>query len=321
MSVLVSINCITYNHEKYIAQAIESFLMQRTNFAYEVLIYDDASTDRTADIIREYENKYPDVIKPFYQTENQYSKGIRVGAAFNWPRAQGKYIALCEGDDYWTDPLKLQKQVDYMEALPGCSMCFHATELVKEDTSALGNKMRPYHCDSISSPEDIILGGGAFCHTSSVMFLKSITDHPPRFYMEAPVGDYALRLMCICHGLCFYIDEVMSAYRQFIPGSWTERVQNNREQNMLFQLQTIQMLKSFNEYSQGRFAAVVHCQIGKHEREVLFLQEDRNCLKDPDYKGIFKRLSFADKCQFVSKLYLPGFYKIIAGIKHGTSAP
>ncbi len=113
---LVSISCITYNHEKYIKQCLDGFLMQKTNFDFEILIHDDASTDKTADIIREYEKKYPDKFRCIYQTENQYSKGVRgIMARFNFPRAQGKYIALCEGDDYWTDPYKLQKQVDFLE--------------------------------------------------------------------------------------------------------------------------------------------------------------------------------------------------------------
>ena len=112
---LVSISCIAYNHESYIRQCLDGFLMQKTTFSFEILIHDDASTDNTTDIIREYERKYPDIIKPIYQKENQYSKGIPISATFNWPRAKGKYIAMCEGDDYGTDPLKLQKQVDFLE--------------------------------------------------------------------------------------------------------------------------------------------------------------------------------------------------------------
>ena len=114
---LVSICCSTFNHEKYIRDAIEGFLMQKTTFPVEILIHDDASSDGTADIIREYEKKHPDIIKPIYQTENQYSKGNKPGR-INRKRARGKYIALCEGDDYWTDPLKLQKQVDFLEKNP-----------------------------------------------------------------------------------------------------------------------------------------------------------------------------------------------------------
>ena len=127
--ILVSIDCTTYNHGKYISDALDSFLMQNTNFKYEILVHDDASTDDTPKIIKEYESIYPDLIKPIYQKENQYSKGLRV-SGINLRRARGKYIAVCEGDDYWIDPYKLQKQVDYMESHPECSMCTHAAYIV-----------------------------------------------------------------------------------------------------------------------------------------------------------------------------------------------
>ena len=132
---LVSICCITYNHEPYIRDCLEGFVMQRTNFPFEVLIHDDASTDRTADIIREYEAKYPDIIKPIYQTENQYSRGKSIWGEFQFPFARGKYIALCEGDDFWTDPRKLQIQYDYMEAHPECSLCFHRVNVLFDNSS------------------------------------------------------------------------------------------------------------------------------------------------------------------------------------------
>ena len=135
---LVSIICITYNHEPYIRQCLDGFMMQKTNFPFEVLIHDDASTDMTADIIREYEARYPDVIKPIYQTENQYSKGVKIGLTYLYPNAKGKYIAECEGDDYWTDPLKLQKQVDYLENNPDCVLTCHQYKIlqgIKEESS------------------------------------------------------------------------------------------------------------------------------------------------------------------------------------------
>ena len=113
---LVSIICLTYNQAQYIRKTLEGFVMQKTNFPIEILIHDDASTDETADIIREYENKYPQIIKPIYQQENQYSKKVAIGATYIYPKVKGKYIALCEGDDYWIDPLKLQKQVDFLES-------------------------------------------------------------------------------------------------------------------------------------------------------------------------------------------------------------
>ena len=124
--MVVSICCITYNHAQFIRKCLDGFLMQKTDFPVEILIHDDCSTDGTTEIIREYEAKYPDLIFPLYEEENQYQQGKAAEIDFyNYRRARGKYIAYCEGDDYWTDPLKLQKQVDFMEANPEYSVCFH----------------------------------------------------------------------------------------------------------------------------------------------------------------------------------------------------
>ena len=111
---LLSIFCITYNHAPYIKDAIEGFLQQKTNFPVEIVIHDDASTDGTDNIIKEYEKKYPELIIPIYEKENQYSQGVRINRDIMMPKIRGKYMAICEGDDYWTNPNKLQKQVDYL---------------------------------------------------------------------------------------------------------------------------------------------------------------------------------------------------------------
>jgi glycosyltransferase involved in cell wall biosynthesis len=134
MKPLVSIVCLTYNHERYIAQAIEGFVMQKTDFDYEIIIHDDASQDGTAEIIKKYENKYPQLIKPIYQKENQASKERGRVTRLAFAEAQGKYIALCEGDDYWTDPLKLQKQVDFLEENPEYTLTCHRYKIYNSTT-------------------------------------------------------------------------------------------------------------------------------------------------------------------------------------------
>ena len=115
---IVSVVCATFNHEKYIERAIDGFLMQETSFPFEIIIHDDASTDNTAEIIRGYHADYPRIVRPIYQKENQYSKNVLNPLINTVANSTGKYIAFCEGDDYWTDPLKLKKQVDFMEANP-----------------------------------------------------------------------------------------------------------------------------------------------------------------------------------------------------------
>ena len=133
-NIIVSICCITYNHAPFIRKALDGFLMQQAPSGIpqgakmsdwcEILIHDDCSADGTTDIVKEYATKYPDLIFPLYEEVNQYSKGVKVDF-FNYNRAKGKYIAYCEGDDYWTDPNKLQKQVDFMESHPDYSICMH----------------------------------------------------------------------------------------------------------------------------------------------------------------------------------------------------
>src|SRR5262245_28919719 len=123
---LVSISCMTYNHAAFIRTCLDHLLVQKTNFPFEIMIHDDASTDGTREIIEEYVSKYPEIIFPFYQKENQYSKGVRgLSSRYNYPRCRGKYVAICEGDDYWTDPYKLQKQVDFLESHEDYVMAYH----------------------------------------------------------------------------------------------------------------------------------------------------------------------------------------------------
>ncbi len=131
--ILVSIRCLVYNHEPYLRQCLEGFVMQRTNFRFEAIVHDDASTDGSAAIIREYAEKYPDIIKPIYETENQYSKHDGALTRIMNAACRGKYIAMCEGDDYWIDPLKLQKQVDWLEKHPDCNLVFSNAYIHFED--------------------------------------------------------------------------------------------------------------------------------------------------------------------------------------------
>ena len=132
---LVSIQCLVYNHEPYLRQCLDSFVMQKTNFKFEAIVHDDVSTDGSAAIIREYAEKYPDIIKPIFETENQFSKRDGSIQRIMTLACRGKYIAFCEGDDYWTDPMKLQKQVDFMEANPEYSFCCHRFKRFFQDTN------------------------------------------------------------------------------------------------------------------------------------------------------------------------------------------
>jgi glycosyltransferase involved in cell wall biosynthesis len=127
---MVTVWCLTYNQKDYIRDALDGFVMQETNFSYEVIVHDDASTDGTTDIINEYATNYPKIIKPVIETENQWQRGglKHIVAIMNEHYRHGKYIAFCERDDFWTDSRKLQRQVDFLESHPDYSMCFHSAK-------------------------------------------------------------------------------------------------------------------------------------------------------------------------------------------------
>ena len=221
-SPLVSICCITYNHEKYIRKALDSFLMQETSFPYEIIIHDDASTDSTPEIIKDYADKNSNIFLVL-QKENQYSKRIKIFPNFIFPLARAKYIALCEGDDYWTDPHKLQKQADHMEKYPKCTLCLHASTDVSE-TGEFIKKRERYKSDSIVPMEDLILGGGGFAAFASTFFPSEFRSLLPEYYFRSPVGDVPLHLFLASQGDVFYLHDNMSSYRTSVPGSWTSRV-------------------------------------------------------------------------------------------------
>lgn len=226
---LVSICSITYNHAPYICQCLEGFLMQKTNFPFEVIINDDCSTDGTTEILREYAEKYPDIIKPVYHDENLYSKGQRgFYKKFCFPKAEGKYIALCEGDDYWVDPLKLQKQVDFLEGNPEYSLCFHRVKTTYE--KGCNGKDVFAHVRPGEYTLDYILRRWTV-PTGSMLFRKDILEHIP----ENPnfkYGDNVLLLTCFSQGKVYCIDGVLGVYRRNL-GGWTmnkPRVALSKEQ-------------------------------------------------------------------------------------------
>lgn len=221
MKPKVSILCITYNHGAYIRDALDGFVMQKTNFPFEVLIHDDASTDDTADIIREYAAKYPDIIKPILQTENQWSRGVSISKVFQWPRISGEYVAMNEGDDYWTDPYKLQKQVDFLDAHPDYSVCFHPVRVTwdngKYPDSIFPSKKCRFYKTTLEL-SDLLKNN--FIQTNSVMYRwrrDCINIYPDNILP----GDWYQHLLHAQVGKIGFIPDIMSVYRRNDGGIWT----------------------------------------------------------------------------------------------------
>lgn len=222
---LVSIACGTYNQEKYIAQTIEGFLMQKTSFDFEIIVHDDASTDRTKEIVMSYTKKYPDKFNNIYQNENQLSKDTSSVSRIMFSHAKGKYIALCEGDDYWTDPYKLQKQVDFLESNEEYVACFHKVKILEKSGDLVDDYITivPNKHETI---EDLARDGN-YIHTPSVIFRNAIKKFPEAFFIS-PIGDYFMYMLLAEHGKFKYLTDTMAVYRNGV-GMHSSKKQQDKE--------------------------------------------------------------------------------------------
>ena len=225
---LVSICCLSYNHEKFLKEAIESFLMQITDFPFEIIIHDDASTDGSSSIIKEYEQKFPHLFITICQTQNQYSQGIQPWPQFVFPLARGKYIALCEGDDYWTDPLKLQKQVDFLESHPDFVFVFHDASILNQTSGRSTVRIGDRNIDEIVDLESVIIQKNI--STASLLFRNKTVDfdHLPGWYHDILQEDYVLAVLLAEKGPGKFMREVMSVYRIHDGGVWSGNKNDNR---------------------------------------------------------------------------------------------
>lgn len=227
---IVSILCLSYNHDRYIEDAIRGFLFQKTNFPFEIVIHDDASTDRTRCIIEKYAMDYPHVIRPVFQDENQYSKGVKISfhaATY----AVGEYIALCEGDDFWISEDKLQTQVDALNEVPECEMCFHSAVKITNGVPDKHLFCRRAHGNHLIGVEPVIRCGGSFMPTASMLTRRSFFDRAFQdrnsLYKRYATG-YYYQIFCSLAGGALYIDRPMSVYRSFAEGSWTDKISSDQ---------------------------------------------------------------------------------------------
>jgi glycosyltransferase involved in cell wall biosynthesis len=260
---LVSICCITYNHGNFIRQALDGFLMQKTKFPFEVLINDDASTDNTANIIREYEKNYPDIIKPIYQTENQFSKGLPILATFIFPRIKGKYVALCEGDDYWTDPLKLQKQVDFLDTHPECSICFHPVKVICVEDPKLNKIFSSMDNKTVLTIDDLVKTN--FIPTNSVMYRWMFTSENIQEVLPGNIlpGDKYIHLLHANKGLIGYMDEVMSVYRRHSGSAWWNNDHNQLEHFKKYGSRMLNFYFCIDKYLNYKYSKIFTRQASK----------------------------------------------------------
>lgn len=316
---IVTISCNTYNHEKYIRDALEGFVNQITDFKYEVIVHDDASTDGTADIIREYEKKYPDIIKPIYQSENQYSQGKQFFLNFVLPKVQGKYLAVCEGDDYWIDNNKLQKQFDYMETHPDCSLVAHKSLVYHVDE----NIFTDFTSYDFSKPENCeltaqqIIENHLYFTTASMFFKTDYYANNYEFLKGIRNLDYVKKILLATEGTVHVIPEIMSVYRKGVDGSWTKRVRQNKAALAQHIEGKIKILNKINEYRNYKYNDEMQKNIMQLKLTQQIILSNKAIVKDKEYVEFIKTLSLKKRMQIYVQLFAPHSYSLLSKIKRG----
>jgi glycosyltransferase involved in cell wall biosynthesis len=244
--VKVSVLVITYNHAKYIAQALDSILMQKTNFNFEIIIGEDCSTDNTREIVKRYAENYPDKVKLLLAESN-------LGVSKNFERTlhacRGCYIAILEGDDYWKKPSKLQKQVDFLDVHLECSICCHNVEIIYENRV---RKSRNYcHPNQPEFSELKELLRNNFVATPSVMFRNGLLDSLPPWIHSLIMVDWVLHILNAQFGKVGYIDEIMAAYRIHAAGVWNSATKVQRAKS------SIKALELINSHLEFKYEAII----------------------------------------------------------------
>jgi glycosyltransferase involved in cell wall biosynthesis len=267
----VSISCIAFNQSNYIRETLDGFLGQETNFLVEILIHDDASSDGTDLIILEYANKYPNIFKPLLQKVNQYSKiGFSLGF-LEFKRARGKYIAICEGDDYWSDTRKLLKQVDLLEKETNVSFCFHSTKYLYNTSDSKLELNRPKFIPINNKFElkHLIELDSQLISNCSVMMRSNQVQKFPQWVSDAPVGDLPLCLYLGTLGSMAYIDEAMSVYRVNSIGSWSNELASSRSYRIRHLKKLRIMWLEFDNWTDYTHSESIKIRIRQINRAIL----------------------------------------------------
>lgn len=292
-NIIVTVVCAAYNHAEYIEDSITGFLMQETDFAFEIIIHDDASTDKTADIVRAYQSKYPNIIKPIFQDENQFSKGGFKPSPYAASFANGKYIALCEGDDFWVDKYKIQRQFIELEKNPNLNLCIHSAYTINSEGGIHSSYKFPTRPEFIHTVDykEIYTELGQFSPTASMFIRKHIIDDLPAFFLDVPVGDFFLEAFSGSNGVV-YLPEKMSVYRREVPNSWSSQTVNSVEKLKKHNIRMLKSLDSLKENMNPKYRSYV-----KYKKQFIYRQL---CKQNLLQKRYFESLSYFFKSLYGS---------------------
>lgn len=249
---MVSIVCHTYNHVDYIENALDGFLMQKTQFPFEIIIHDDASSDGTTRIVEKYAKAYPNIVLPIIQTQNQYSKGVKP-STITFPLAKGKYIAMCEGDDYWVNANKLMIQVNAMLRHPNIGISIHPAYRLDMHSSTVIDDFLKGNCEQIFTIEKCVESQNQYAPTASYLFEKREALSLPQWYFtskDLPFGDYFIETIIGRNGI-LYLPDIRSVYRRNVIGSYTDRTAKLSEHYLINRMKTvIKYTNKLHDYSE-----------------------------------------------------------------------
>lgn len=307
--IMISILCLAYNHEEYIEKTIKGFLNQKCSYSYEIIIHDDASTDNTAKIIKKYEQKYSDRIKGIYQIENQYSQGISINKIL-FEKSRGKYIAVCEGDDYWNNSEKLERQIKFLEEHLEYSACVHSGYYAYEDGVIKREMFRAYksNCDV---PINEILEKWMF-PTASIVYRKSCRPEFDLGYgKNLPCGDYPLIVYLASKGKIFYFDIPMCVYRTMSKSSISKQISCDIEKKKKLDEQFIKLLNAIDRSQNYIYHEAIYKHIVSREFARLISEYNWKKLHEDRYKELYACLNWIKKIQIWLVYYFPTLGRVL----------
>ena len=307
--IQVSVICTAFNHYNYIAKALEGFIIQKTNFPFAVFVHNDASIDKTAEIIMKYANKYPDIIKPIIETENQHSQGIKIKNIIE-PYVHGKYIALCEGDDCWIDPYKLQKQYDFLENHPDYSLC--ATGAIWHDIEKKIDKKQFIIKKDIDIPVESIIAEkkGRIFPTVSIMTKKEIYYNNPSWKIGVPIGDTPLFIDAGLHGKIRMLKDVTCVYNYGTSGSWTKRV-NQTEAYFEFCRKFENMFIQLDTFTKRKYKKAVQYRLKSIKFNEIALRKDFKTLFSREFSEVMRNKPVRTKISYFLQYRFKWLYKLL----------
>lgn len=302
---------MTYNQADYIRQCLDSILCQKVNIDFNVLVHDDCSNDGTYEILLDYQNKFNN-IHIIHENERQFIKLGFNKMIFKYvvPLIDSKYVAYCDGDDYWCDEYKLQKQYDFMETHKDYSMCFHCAYQLRKNND-LSSKW------FIDSEGDIDMSDlvndkpGIKVATSSIFLKSEVFKEFPDWRLNFPVEDVPMYMVASLNGKIHRLKDIMCVYRQFSIGSWSSQNTFDSQKRVTHLKKMIESTNEFNEATNYKYDDLVKKQILGCEFRINYLNKDFPSLFEKKYKHLFSKLSAKEKISFSLQYRTPKLYNLI----------